>query len=601
MTKVNRKLIICILIILIIAIIALLINNVNKIFDRDIVFTLKGEKEIVVYYNELYTEPGVIATRKDKDISNQVVINGFVNIEKIGVYIINYSLKDEKNNTKTLTRTVEVKYKDGLELIGPIDTYLLINGEYKEEGCKAYYNNQDIKDEVKIESDVDTSREGKYNVIYTYGTLSATRNVYVSNFDDFFNINYDNNPTNKDVVLNINIDKSKISKYLLPNKEEKQDNDNYIVSDNGELEFLIYDLYENSYTKKIQISNIDKIPLTLSCQAKVSGNKTEINVTSNKNNIQYYYNNTESNSSTYTFNQRMNSIKVKAIDQAGNSIEKNCSISYYSPKLEVHFIVNGYTDDAILIRTDDKTIFIDGGRYEGKDRVLAYLKDLGIIKIDVLIGSHVQNNHIASQAAILDAYPVDTIYYPDDIKTCNTRNSCSSADQKYIVDALNHHKKTPIIINTTKFIEIGEMKLYFIGPPQITTKINNNSFIFVLKFRNNSFMFTGDAGLPLNDINTLTKKVKSLGITLDVDVLKYPHHGYNNITEEMLEAMSPKYVIFTNYAAPGNPSSNNRNNILSVGGVIYRQSDSLNILVTSDGNKINVSLNVKASTYKRNW
>ena len=607
MNKANQKLnvIIVILVIGIIIVSSVLvfnfINKKNNTFNKDIIFSLKGEEKVVVYVDSIYNDPGVIALKNDVDISSKVVVNGKVNTKVIGVYLINYTLIDDNNNTKTLTREVEVKYIDGISLNGSSDIYILLNGKYQDSGFVAYYNNSDVKEKVVVTNNIDFSKSGDYQVTYTYLEYVVKRNIHVSDFSDYFKVSYDKNITNKDILLDISIDKEKISKVILPNNNELRENSTYLISENNKYSFVIYDLYNNSYTYDLNITNIDKIPLNMTCKAIVSGNMTSVTVNSNKKISKYFYNDNESTNATYSFNSRVNSVKVKVVDEFGNDIVSACSVEYRSNNIEMHFIASGNYDDAILIRTDDKTIFIDGGRYNCKDKVLAYLKDLGINKIDALIGSHVQNDHIATQAAILDNLSVDTIYYPDNIKTCASRGSCESIDQQYIVNALNCHNKTPVVVSAPKLIEIGEMKLYFIGPPKVEYNVNNNSFIFILKFRDNTFMFTGDSYSPLNDVDTLKSNASSLGIGIDVDMLKYPHHGNKTLQTSFLEAITPKYVIVPNYLAPNYPRENDRNRIASVGGAIYRQSDSPNILVTSDGKNINVTLNIKASDYKRNW
>ena len=75
--------------------------------------------------------------------------------------------------------------------------------------------------------------------------------------------------------------------------------------------------------------------------------------------------------------------------------------------MEMHFIANGYYDDSILIRDNYTVIYIDGGRTEAAKKDIAYLKDLGITKIDYMIGSHVEYDHVAAQADILDNFEVE--------------------------------------------------------------------------------------------------------------------------------------------------------------------------------------------------
>ena len=53
-------------------------------------------------------------------------------------------------------------------------------------------------------------------------------------------------------------------------------------------------------------------------------------------------------------------------------------------------------------------------------------------------------------------------------------------------------------------------------------------------------MFTGDYMQYSNILKRFSKNL------LDVDVLKYPHHGNASLGKELVEAMSPKYVVLTN-------------------------------------------------------
>ena len=593
--------IIIILVISIILVIGIIFINSLNSFDKTIVFTLKGEETMTIYLSSNYQEPGYIATKNNVDLSSKVVVTGYVNTNAIGEYEITYSLLDDKGKEKTLKRTVNVKYIDGIKLNGPTEMYLLVGGSYQELGFVAYKDNIDVSSQVSITNQIDMNKEGDYRVRYSYDNYVVERIIHISNFSNYFKLEYNKEKTDKEITLSINVDEEKVSKYLLPNNEERKIDSTYTITDNGNYIFTIYDLYGNSYKQTITVDNIDKLALELSCHATITGNKTNVKTTANKKIVKYFYNNHETTNSSYSMTGRNANVVVKTIDEYGNSKEVKCSTEYYSQNLEIHFIASGHYDDAILIRTDDKTIFIDGGRANCADKVFAYLNDLGIKKIDALIGSHLQNDHIALQGIMLDRYTVDTLYYPDNIFTCPGR-SCLSEDQQYIVAGLKKHNKTPIIVTAPRLIEIGEMKLYFIGPYSIINNPgnpNDNSLIFILKFRDNTFMFTGDSDSPLNDVNTLRSKASSLGISIDVDMLKYPHHGNKVLKNVFLQAITPKYVIVPNYNASQYPSSNNITSITNVGGKIYRQSDGKNIVLISDGKNININTNVNAINYKR--
>ena len=268
--------------------------------------------------------------------------------------------------------------------------------------------------------------------------------------------------------------------------------------------------------------------------------------------------------------------------------------------MEIHFIASGHYDDAILIRTDNKVILIDSGRWNCREKVTPYLKELGISKIDLMIGSHLDNDHIAAQGDILSKFIVDKIYYPDDIFNCVSKKTCVKFDQENILEALNKYNKKPEIIVPPKKIIVGEMELYFLAPNKITSSKNDNSFIFILKFYNNTFMFTGDAGTTLT-VNNLQNNATLLGIDLKVDMLKYPHHGNASISWNTLDKLDPEYVIVPNNGASRYPNSDNRNMLSKKGIKVYRQSDSKtgNIVLLTNGNKIEVFNDAVASSYKR--
>ena len=71
---------------------------------------LKGEKEIVLAVGDEYKEYGVDAyDNNDGDISKEVDINGTVDTSKVGLYKLEYSVKDSNGNiSKTLARVVRV-------------------------------------------------------------------------------------------------------------------------------------------------------------------------------------------------------------------------------------------------------------------------------------------------------------------------------------------------------------------------------------------------------------------------------------------------------------------------------------------------------------
>lgn len=281
----------------------------------------------------------------------------------------------------------------------------------------------------------------------------------------------------------------------------------------------------------------------------------------------------------------------------GNNNSGDINVSGSSNKLEMYFIGSNYYDDAILIKTDSNVIMIDGGRYNASKTVTPFLQKIGISKIDLMIGSHLHFNHIQAQADILNNFNVSNVTYPDDIFTCANRGSCNSKDQEYILDALRKKNITPKITIPGDIINIGDMTLYFMEPVNIQTTgsypQNANSSIFILKYKNNSFMFTGDISLRSSQIGHIKDYASKLGISTDVDVLKCPHHGNTTISDALLDTIKPEYIIVPDNNKPDQLTSDNINRLNNHGVKIFKQSDSStgHIYLQTDGTKINIQTN----------
>lgn len=577
------------IIIVVVFIIWLLINSLSS----ELVFKLNGEEHIAHNLNDEYQDLGVTIKKGNKDLSNEVVINNNVDVHNEGNYIITYSFQN-----KVLTRYVEVKKINVFSLNGDSDVYLLLNGTYSDPKVDAFDNGIDYANEVEINSNIDASKTGKYQISYTTSKNAKVliRNIYVSEFDDYFKISYDKDTIQDAITLKITIDEDKISKYTLPDGSTKTQESDYIITKNGEYTFVIYDKYNNQLEKKIHIKNV-KItnPMDASCVATIENGSTTIKVTVNKEITKYVYNGIEKNESTYVINKEEKDNKVELYADDGDTKEITCSTKIIEPKkLEIHFIASGYYDDAILIRTPKTTIFIDGGR--GKDRVVAYLKELKISKIDYLIGSHTEYDHINAHGAIMRNFKVGTAIYPNNIKSCGC--SCERNDVWEVINAASATGTPVKVQGVPSVLSTSDMNIYFIEPTKIGCNKNNNSFVFILVYGNNKFMFTGDADSVLHNVDTLNNTAKKLGLAsgIQVDVFKYPHHGNQMLDTKLINALNVKAIIVPNYNAPQyGEATYFRNRGIEV----YRQSDSTtgNILIASDGNKITYTMNIAAKNY----
>ena len=189
--------------------------------------------------------------------------------------------------------------------------------------------------------------------------------------------------------------------------------------------------------------------------------------------------------------------------------------------------------DAIILSKNNKYIMIDTGEESLGNRILSYFNKNNIKKLDYLIITHFDKDHVGSASKIIDNieidnvlesnYPKDSIYY-DNYKT-----------------SLNEKNIEPIVINNNYEINLEDIKIIVNGPDKIYDKneSNNSSLIVSVTYKDNKFLFMGDAEnarikdfLEINDEN--------------YDLIKIPHHGeYMKRLDDLFSSKKPKYAIIT--------------------------------------------------------
>ena len=134
-------------------------------------FSLKGDEKVVLEVGEdEYVEEGFTAKSNGKNISNKVTVQNNVNDKKVGNYTILYNLKiNYLNVDKTLVRRVYVKdtKKPSLTVNGDKEIQLYIGDTFEYPTYAAFDEyDGDITNQVKVDSNLDLSKEGTYEISY---------------------------------------------------------------------------------------------------------------------------------------------------------------------------------------------------------------------------------------------------------------------------------------------------------------------------------------------------------------------------------------------------------------------------------------------------
>jgi hypothetical protein len=84
-------------------------RTINVVDVQAPVITLNGSNPTNIYVGSTYTDAGATAVDDvDGNVTSRIIVTGAVNPSVAGTYIITYTVKDNANNTATLTRTVNV-------------------------------------------------------------------------------------------------------------------------------------------------------------------------------------------------------------------------------------------------------------------------------------------------------------------------------------------------------------------------------------------------------------------------------------------------------------------------------------------------------------
>ena len=326
--------------------------------QENITFVLLGSEEVDIYEDEFYKELGFIAKdENDNDISNRVIIEGKVNNQVVGSYVIKYSIKT-KFKTIVLERTINV-LNDPLKNIEFIlNGNKVVNIALGEEFVDPLYTcidtklNRDLSSFVKVESTMNNQVVGTYEIKYTIKidnrekTLTRTVNVLESKYSVVLS---NTKLTNQDVTISFISNISNFSYMITPdNNTIYESTYDYSVNRNGNYKFIVYDKENNYEEYSIPVTNIDKeAPVITSCSSVINNNSTTFTINTKSNDIlKYLVNNNEINMINYTINQVIENGTLIAYDKANNSTTFNCSFYYkeFSPKGNENIISNVSTN-----------------------------------------------------------------------------------------------------------------------------------------------------------------------------------------------------------------------------------------------------------------
>ena len=197
-------------------------------------------------------------------------------------------------------------------------------------------------------------------------------------------------------------------------------------------------------------------------------------------------------------------------------------------------IPNTGKSDCILLKWPDAAVLIDAGTSKNEEEVLALLEAQQVDKLDLLILSHMDKDHVGSADKVLESVPVERILQPDYEKG-------SKQEEEYL-EAAQQAGVIPERLTQPVRLTLGGSELHIVpGTETAYEQSNDYSLMVTVTCGEQRFLFTGDAEkIRLNEF------LGSDDAKQPYAFVKMPHHGgYEDNLPLFLAAVSPQYAAIT--------------------------------------------------------
>lgn len=250
-------------------------------------------------------------------------------------------------------------------------------------------------------------------------------------------------------------------------------------------------------------------------------------------------------------------------------------------KIEVHFMDVGQ-GDAALISCGGHFMLIDAGDDTKGTAIQNYLQKQNVEKLDYLILTHPDSDHIGGAPVIITKFEIDKVFvsnYEKDNKT-----------YQKLIQALDNKRLKSTTPKVGSKYSLGTAEITILAPNAEYDNPNDASIALIIENGKNRFLFSGDAG------ENAEKDILDNGLLLSADVYKAGHHGSKTSTsKDFLKAVNPAYAVIScgENNAYGHPHAETLNLFRTNGVKVYRTDEAGTIVAASDGKKI--TFNVPAS------
>lgn len=197
----------------------------------------------------------------------------------------------------------------------------------------------------------------------------------------------------------------------------------------------------------------------------------------------------------------------------------------------IYFLDVGQGDCMLIVTPYQKDVILIDTGYESKIRkenILSFLRSIGISKIDTMILTHGDADHMGQAIYLMEDLSVHQVIFND--------NEYNKLEQNLIKEL---EKKQIAYRKGIEYLDIKPYKLQFLSTKKYSNE-NDNSNVIYLYYKGYKFLLMGDAGVEKEKDILAKYKLK------EIDFLKVGHHGSDtSSSQEFIDVLAPKYSIFS--------------------------------------------------------
>ena len=265
-------------------------------------------------------------------------------------------------------------------------------------------------------------------------------------------------------------------------------------------------------------------------------------------------------------------------------------VHYIYPYFQRDFVIKVIDvgqGDSILLYSGRETVLIDTGGIVThtksawtksnkeysivKNTTIPLLKSSGIRKVDYLILSHGDADHMGEAINLVNNFKVEKVIF-----NCGPYNDL----EQELIKVLD--KKKISYYKELSELSVFNNKLYFLNT-SIYNNENDNSNVLYFNYNNYQFLFMGDASIEKE------KDILNEYSIEDIDFLKVGHHGSDtSSSKEFIDIMNPNYSIISvgKNNRYGHPNKEVLNNLSD--SKIYRTDQDGGIMFKIKKNKLRI-------------